>query len=115
MAMRLFHTTLATLTERILRDGFEDRGFLDAKQKLGRRGVWLADVPVPIGEDESRSEAIPARTLAIDLPEVLALAYEVTDPHPGERSKPWREFLIPATTLNRFPVESSTELSLGGP
>lgn len=109
--MRLFHTTLATLTERILSDGFEDRGFLDAKRRLGRRGVWLADVPVPIAEDESRSEAIPARTLAVDLPEVLARAYEVTDPHPGERPKPWREFLIPAATLNRFPVESSTDLS----
>ena len=101
--MRLFHTTLATRTETILRDGFEDRGFLDAQQRLGRRGVWLADVPVPI-ENESGSEGIPSGTLAVDLPELLARAYEVTNP-PGEEAKPWREFLIPAATLNRFPAE----------
>jgi hypothetical protein len=86
--MRLFHRTSAA--DEILRNGFRDgQGSYMTDAILS--GVWLSAVPLDFNEGAA-GDAV----LEVQLPDALALEYEVV-----EEDKPYREFLIPADVLNR--------------
>lgn len=90
--MRLYHTTDAA--ESILRDGFRDA--TDTYMTTNAyTGVWLADSPLDINEGAAGDV-----TLILDIPEHEVAPYEWV-----EEGKPHLEFLVPATVVNRYPVE----------
>jgi hypothetical protein len=90
--MRLYHRTYAA--ETIIRDGFRDckSDYLafDAKP-----GVWVVDRPL-----DERDGALGNVVLVISgVPESAIAAFE------WRRSRqPFRQFVVPAALLNRFPI-----------
>jgi hypothetical protein len=42
-------------------------------------------------------------TIVVDVPDDVALRYEVADPYPGEEDQPLRGFRLPAEVVNRYP------------
>jgi hypothetical protein len=88
--MHLVHRTRAGLE--ILRGGFRD-GHGTYLTDSERVGVWLSDVPLDVGQG-----AIGDSLLVVNMPERRIRRYEWV-----EEGKPYREFLIPASVVNRFP------------
>ena len=86
--MRLYHVTDASAE--IEREGFRDAEGTYLTPNV-YRGVWLADIQLDEWGDS---------VFAIDIPEDEIVPYEWV-----EDGKPYREFLVPANTVNRFPRE----------
>lgn len=92
--MRLYHRSY--YAEVIATEGFRDGegGYLTAGT---HRGVWMSDQPLNVNEG-AQGDVI----LAVEMPEDIAAPFEWT-----EEGKGYREFLIPAETLNRYPIVES--------
>lgn len=91
--MNLYHRTY--VAERIITDGFfaSEKGFvaLDVHP-----GIWVTDEPV-----DERDGALGNVVLVISgVPEAAVAGFEWS--HTGPR--PFREFVVPAQILNRFPI-----------
>ncbi len=89
--MKLFHRTPAA--ETILREGFRDAVGYYLTDRL-HEGVWLSTVPRDANDGAQGTDL-----LEVDIPE------EDVAPHEWiEEGHPYREFLVPAAIVNRFPV-----------
>jgi hypothetical protein len=91
--MKVYHRTYQA--EAILRHGFRD-----TKSTYGAlefwRGIWVsADYPLDLHEGVLGDDI-----LYLDIPEEVFDEYELGDP-----GKSYREALIPADVLNRYPVK----------
>ena len=91
-SMKLFHTTDAA--DAILSEGFRDGEGLYMTRELFR-GVWLADRPLDENEGAKGGDV-----LMLDIPEAAVAEYEWKQ----EISFGYREFLVPAEIVNRYPV-----------
>jgi hypothetical protein len=103
--MRLYHVTDRAAADAILKQGFADAEVIhDDREVL--IGVWLADRCLA-GEDDvgPRTGPVADVALEIDLPARLVETYERR-----ERGKPYREFCVPASVLNRHEVDAVREL-----
>lgn len=60
-----------------------------------RRGVWLSAEGVLTINEGAKGDDV----LVIEVPEEAVLPYEFI-----EDGKPYREFLVPASLLNRYPI-----------
>ena len=92
--MYLYHRTYAA--EAIIRDGFRDG---DAKYLMEdlHQGVWVYDEPL-----DEREGALGNVVLVVSgVPEAAVVEFEWVHPGPPQS---FREFLIPADVLNRFPI-----------
>jgi hypothetical protein len=94
----LYHATASdeTLTS-ILKDGFADHASRYTTAEI-HEGVWLSDRRLSAGEGGlSGHEPL----LRVEIPEDVIRQYEwVNDPWVG-----YREWLVPATIVNRYPRE----------
>ena len=89
--MKLFHRTPAA--ETILRQGFRDAAGYYVIDRL-QEGVWLSTVP-----PDATDDTLGTDLLEVDIPE------EDVAPHEWiEAGNPYREFVVPAAIVNRFPV-----------
>jgi hypothetical protein len=89
--MRVFHRT--DHAEAIRRDGFRDAtGFYMTTEP--HTGVWLSDRPLDINEG-----ADGAALLAVEIGDDVFAAYEWV------QDGGYREALVPAEVVNRYPVE----------
>ena len=89
--MNLYHRTFAAAA--IIRDGFRDG---EAPPGV-RRGVWVYDEPL-----DEQEGALGNVALAISgAPEAAVADFEWRHP---DQSRSFREFLVPAGVLNRFPI-----------
>jgi hypothetical protein len=95
--MLVYHRT--SDADAILREGFRDAEGYYMTPKLWR-GVWVS-ADAPLTENEG---AYGTTTLVIDIPESVFAKYEW-----DETGKPYREALIPADELNRYPVRALSE------
>jgi hypothetical protein len=86
----LWHRT--SHAEAILATGFKDTTASYMTDEP-RAGVWLSNVPLDINEGADRGRLL---RVAVDLPMVELVEYEWI-----EEEKRHREFLIPASVLNR--------------
>jgi hypothetical protein len=92
LPMKVYHRTFQA--EVILRDGFRDTKSTYGSLEFGR-GVWVsADFPLDMHEGVLGDEV-----LCLEMPEEAFEAYEM-----GQPGRPYREALIPAGELNRYPV-----------
>ena len=89
--VRLYHTTDAP--DQIMAEGFRD-GEGQYLTTNVYRGVWLADVPLDSNEGAKGEHA-----LVLEIPEPVVVPFEWV-----EERKTYREFLVPAETVNRYPV-----------
>ena len=89
--MKLFHRTPAA--ETILREGFRDAAGYYLTDRL-HEGVWLSTVP-PDANDGAPGPDL----LEVDIPEEDVASHGWV-----EAGHPYREFLVPAAIVNRFPV-----------
>jgi len=88
--MIIFHRTTQAAAEQIIRSGFRDT---TARYLTDREwtGVWVSDRPL------DNSEGASGETLLqIEIEESTIAAYEWV-----AEGKPYREWLIPATVLNK--------------
>lgn len=93
-AMKLYHRTYSA--EAILWDGFHD-GEGNYPTLEVHRGVWVYDEPL-----DERDGALGNVVLVISgVPEAAVAAFEWLHPL---RLLTFREFLVPADLLNRFPI-----------
>ena len=89
--MRLYHRTYHH--EAILEHGFRDaEGTYLTTEK--HSGVWVSDRPLN-GNEGAEGDVV----LAIEVPERDIAPFEWI-----EEEKGYREFLVPADTLNRYPI-----------
>lgn len=96
--MILYHATASDETlNSILEDGFADKAGTYLTSKVAE-GVWLSDQPLSGGEGGlTGSEPL----LRLEIPEDVIREYEwVNDPWMG-----YREWLVPAAVVNRYPRE----------
>lgn len=89
--MRLYHTT--EVADKILEEGFRD-GEGQYMTANTYRGVWLADMPLDVNEGAWGEDV-----LVVEMPEAVVAQYEW-----AEERKAYREFLVPAATVNLYPV-----------
>ena len=91
--MRTFHRTAHR--DAILRGGFRDATgcYLTTREWTG---VWLADMPLDANEGAQGEDLV-----AVELPDEVFEKYEWV-----EEAKGYREALIPARIVNRYPVEA---------
>jgi hypothetical protein len=103
--MRLYHVTDRASAETIIDDGFKDAEVIHDDSEL-LIGVWLADRCIA-GEDDVGPRLGPVADVAIsiELPVDAVEGYEHTD-----SAKAYREFCLPASLLNEYPVEGVQEL-----
>ena len=87
--MRLYHPTRHVAE--ILRDGFGEESGAYLTQS-DRSGVWLFDRTV----DRRMGGGDDAQMLELEIPEAIALPFEV------EGNFPYRQFLMPAGLLNLY-------------
>jgi hypothetical protein len=89
--VKLYHRTAAG--DAILAEGFKDQGgtYLTTNWY---EGVWLSDRPLDANEGASGRDL-----LVVDIPEDALADYEWV-----EEGKPYREWLVPAELVNRYPV-----------
>jgi hypothetical protein len=94
--MRLYHTTTIPSGEAILADGFRDAvgHYLTANLYTG---VWLCDRPLTQADGMWAEDDLSVLTL--EIPEEVVEPFEWV-----EEGKPYREFLVPAATVNRYPI-----------
>ena len=98
--VRVFHTTTnAAEASSIKEHGFRDttKAYLTDKEWTG---VWLSDHPW--AKDEVERDA---RVFELDLPEDELLKYA------GDNRDSWREFLVPASVLNRYEIVADYSLT----
>jgi hypothetical protein len=89
--MNLYHRTFGA--EAIIRDGFRD-----GEGPPGvRRGVWVSDEPL----DEQEGALGNVVLVISGVPEAAVADFEWHHPN---RARSFREFLVPAGVLNRFPI-----------
>ena len=95
--MRLYHKTSAA--DSILAHGFKDSyGPYLTNQIYG--GVWLSDRPLDVNEGADGDTL-----LSLEIPDEVVGKYEWI-----EDGKTYREFLVPAETVNRYgPVQVEKE------
>jgi len=94
--MRAYHRTAHG--EDILRNGFRDAsGFYLTSAEW--TGVWLASMPLDENEGAQGNEL-----LAVEIPDEVFEEYEWV-----EEGKGYREALIRAEIVNRYPVEAVSE------
>jgi len=78
-------------------------GFRDANGSWGMdatlTGVWVSTTPLDLNEGAGGDDL-----LIVCAPEADIIEWEVV-----EEGKPYREFLVPADILNRYPVRRATE------
>ena len=89
--MRLFHRTSSC--QQITQGGFRDGRGTYLTSKVWD-GVWLSDVPLDLDEGAEGDDL-----LLIEMPENVVEKYECV-----EDGKTYREFLIPAEVVNRYPA-----------
>lgn len=89
--MRLFHRTSSG--QQITQGGFRDGRGTYLTSKVWD-GVWLSDVPLDLDEGAEGDDL-----LLIEMPENVVEKYEWV-----EDGKTYREFLIPAEVVNRYPA-----------
>lgn len=95
--MTVYHRTPEAAA--ILRDGFKDgKGYYGTSTEF--QGVWFSDVPLDANQGTKGDDF-----LIVEIPENVFVEYEWI-----EEGKPYREALIPAEIVNRYPVTRS-----GGP
>ena len=88
--MNLYHRTFAAAA--IITDGFRDGGDIPGV----RRGVWVYDEPL-----DEQEGALGNVVLHISgIPEAAVAGFELLD----QNRRSFREFLVPADLLNRFPI-----------
>ncbi|SRR5712692_8643136 len=90
--MRIFHRTPSSA--QILREGFRDSSDTYGLGSV-HTGVWFSDQPI-------KPHLQPGALLAIDMPDVVAAAFEVQRDERFRRQWKWREFLIPAEIVNKY-------------
>jgi hypothetical protein len=88
----LYHSTTHENAANILCEGFRDRTDHYMTENL-HTGVWLSDTPLDENEGAC-SEAL----LCVELDAMVVTPYEWV-----EDGKGYREFLVPATIVNRVP------------
>ena len=89
--MNLYHRTFAAAA--IIRDGFRlGEGPLDV-----HRGVWVYDEPL----DEQEGALGNVVLVIAGVPEASVADFEWG---PADQARSFREFLVPAGVLNRFPI-----------
>jgi hypothetical protein len=89
--VRVFHRTSSG--QQSIQGGFRDGRGTYLTTKVWE-GVWLSDVPL-----DPREGADGDDVLVIGMPENVVEEYEWV-----EEGKPYREFLVPAEVVNRYPV-----------
>lgn len=90
--MHVYHRTYHSA--KILRDGFRDGYYM--MPGIGElRGVFVS-APWPLDVNEGADGDV---TLELNIPEALFAKYEHV-----EEEKPYREAMIPAAEVNRYPV-----------
>ena len=94
IAMNLYHRTFAA--EAIIRDGFRDGEHNRLTPDI-RHGVWVYDEPL----DEQEGALGNVLLVLSGVPEAMVADFEWN--HWGRLSS-FREFLVPAEVLNRFPI-----------
>jgi hypothetical protein len=89
--MLVYHRTYSP--EAIVESGFRDgkRSYLTSST---HRGVWVADRALDVNEG-----AMGDVILVVDVPADVLEPFEW-----AEEGKPYREFLVPADVLNRYPI-----------
>ena len=87
--MKLYHKTFAA-------DSILAHGFMDSEGRYMTdtvyRGVWLSDRPLDDNEGADGDTL-----LSLEIPDEIVEKYEWI-----EDGKPYREFLVPAETVNRY-------------
>jgi len=92
-SLRVYHVTSSEAADAIEREGFRDaRGTIPGS--AGFNGVWVADLPLDSTEVAKGADAF----FIISIPESDIVDFEFV-----EEEKPYREWLIPADLLNRYP------------
>ena len=89
--MNLYHRTFAAAA--IIRDGFP----LGEGPPNAHRGVWVYDEPL----DEQEGALGNVVLVISGVPEAAVADFELRH---ADRSRSFREFLVPAGVLNRFPI-----------
>ena len=89
--MKTYHRT--PFGQRILKEGFKDGEGTYLTLNV-YRGVWISNVPLDINEGAEGDDLIE-----IKLPARIFREYEWI-----EEGKPYRESLLPASILNRYPA-----------
>jgi len=89
--MKVYHRTRAAAS--IVRNGFKD-GEGSYMTSQDHRGVWISDEP--LGANEG---AFGELVFVVEIPEAVVAGFEW-----AEEGKGYREFLIPAEILNRYPI-----------
>ena len=87
--MKCFHRI--PYAESILENGFRD-GEGTYLTDITHNGVWLSDRPLSIFEGAKGDGLV-----SLEIPDDVLAEYEW-----GEDGKPYREFLIPAVTVNSY-------------
>jgi hypothetical protein len=90
LSMKLYHRTTATSAEAILRDGFKDGTGHYLTAQL-HSGVWLSNEPLDCNEGATGDVLLEIEGLTES---------ELTEYEWVEEDKPYREWLIPAATVN---------------
>jgi hypothetical protein len=103
--MRLYHVTDRGSAEQIQTEGFHDAEVIHDDREL-LVGVWLSDRCLA-GEDDvgPRLGPVPDVALWLDMPPEAVEPYERTDPE-----KPYREFCMPAESVNDYEIGGMQEL-----
>jgi len=95
--VRLYHRTPAG--DAILAKGFRDGRGRYMTSNI-HEGVWLSNIPL------SAAAGAPGDDLlAVEIPEEVIAEYEWV----AETGGTYREWLVPAAVVNRYPVERCTE------
>ena len=95
-SIRVYHATSSEAADAIEREGFRDARDARGTHLIAEAfsGVWVADLPLDSDEGPPSSDAF----FIINIPEPDIADFEFV-----EEDKPYREWLIPADLLNRYP------------
>lgn len=99
--MLIYHVTSRESGEAIQREGFRDGEGSYGFATLSLKGVWIANVPLSVNDMGKRDDWIIV--LDVSDQEVQAFKdYEIIEELNG-----YREWCVPAETLNTFPIVDS--------
>ena len=100
--MTVYHRTAAAAAAKIEAEGFRDS--TGAYLTRGEfTGAWVSDYPIDISESFGAIEA----TLAIEVPLAAIEKWEWV-----EEGRGFREWLVPADVLNRYPLRRLTDVKV---
>jgi hypothetical protein len=94
--MKLYHSTPTPIVEAIEAEGFRDAEGNYLTTNL-YRGVWLGDRPIDWNDAGFTEEDMSC--LTVEIPEEVVAPFEWIEEHKG-----YREFLVPAEVVNRYPI-----------